>query len=62
MRFVFFAKLDPFAVDIVDDELGKEKSTSLSGFLRARTEEVGMPTKPAPKHAILYELMAKFEA
>ena len=52
--FVLLAEFDTCLVDVEDDELSGRGVTCLSGFLRASTEEVGMPTKPAPKQVTLY--------
>lgn len=41
-------------IDIVDLELHVERETCRCGLWRARTVEVGMPTKPAPKQVTLY--------
>lgn len=53
MGLVFLAELNAFSVDVIDYELLNILYTCLSGFLRARTEEVGIPTKPAPKQTTL---------
>ena len=54
MGFVLLAEFNTCLVDVEDDELSGGGVTCLSGFLRASTEEVGIPTKPAPKQVTLY--------
>lgn len=54
MRPIFFTELYAGGIDVKDYKLDGRGVTCLSGFLRASTDEVGMPTNPAPKQATLY--------
>lgn len=53
MRSIFFAELNAGGIYVKNHELSFEEYTCLSGFLSARTEEVGIPTNPAPKQTTL---------
>ena len=53
VRSIFFAELNAGGIDVKNDELSFEERTCLSGFLSASTEEVGIPTNPAPKQTTL---------
>jgi hypothetical protein len=49
------AFLDSVVVDVINDELNLSVNiTYIYGFWRAKTEAVGIPTKPAPNIATLY--------
>ena len=48
-HFSFLTLGNFFGKYVINDKLGKGFVTWLSGLWKARTEEVGRPTKPAPK-------------
>jgi len=56
-RLILLTFFDPVRTDIVNNKLSKIKFTFKSLLCRARTVEVGIPTNPAPKQAILYDFI-----
>ena len=53
-RLAFLALFDSEGVNVIHDELKlNAEGTSIEEFWRAKTEAVGIPTKPAPKTATL---------